>query len=400
MVDLLSRVVLPSVVRDLPDDPLQQTSVITHARGLLELDRASDAVTVLDALSGAVEKPSDMFVLLAEAHLKLGQRRSPSAPPGRASSCTNPRLLDLLLAAQRAQGLVSDAVATARLRLAATRDAASLSSAAERLVDTPTASPRRGCPRRLRTSTRRSPFSRRHGNARLSIPLETPARACPRGARPVGGGAHRPRGNHGRARPAPGARVRRASCKCLLSLREYAACLAQCNRSLAVFPDSVTLARHRALAFAEGFVLGVETDGRRVVDDAAMSFFEKIIADATSCEPVDFVTLARYREWTGRADDGVALLAERASAFPESWEIAIADARHLERRGDFEEALAAAQDTARLAPLRPEGWGALAAIRGILGPKEEANEARRKAGQAERRLRTLRAPPPEAKKKA
>ena len=68
--------------------------------------------------------------------------------------------------------------------------------------------------------------------------------------------------------------------KCLLSLREYAACLAQCNRSLALFPDSVALARNRALAFAEGFVLGVETDGRRVVDDAAMSFFEKVIADA------------------------------------------------------------------------------------------------------------------------
>ena len=45
-VDLLSRVVLPSVVRELPDDPLQQTAVLTFARGLLELGRAAEAVTV------------------------------------------------------------------------------------------------------------------------------------------------------------------------------------------------------------------------------------------------------------------------------------------------------------------------------------------------------------------
>jgi Flp pilus assembly protein TadD len=142
----------------------------------------------------------------------------------------------------------------------------------------------------------------------------------------------------------------------------------------------------------------VETDARRVVDDAAMSFFEKVIADAARCEPVDFLTLARYREWTGRADEGVALLAKARKAFPESWEIATAQARHLERRGAFEEALAVAQEAARLAPFRPEGWGALAAILGILGPKEEASDARRKAGVAERRLRSLRAKPPETKK--
>ena len=181
---------------------------------------------------------------------------------------------------------------------------------------------------------------------------------------------------------------------CLLRLREYAACLAQCNRSLALFPDSVALARTRALSFAEGFVLGVEKDGRRVFDDAAMSFFEKVISDATRREPADFMTLARYREWTGRADEGVVLLAEGRKAFPGSWEIASAHARHLERRGAFEEALAAAQEAVRLAPFRPRAWGALVRIRGILGPLEEANEVRRKAAEADRRLRDLRAGPP------
>jgi len=49
---------------------------------------------------------------------------------------------------------------------------------------------------------------------------------------------------------------------------------------------------------------------KSAVDDAAMSFFEKAIASPSGREPGDFVTLARYREWTGRADDGIAVLRE------------------------------------------------------------------------------------------
>ena len=399
-VDLLSRVVLPSVVRELPDDPLQQTAVLTFAQGLLELGRPAEAATALDALSGAVEKPVDLFIFLARAHLALGRAAlaERAARAGLAVHEGNPKLLECLLEAQQVQGLTSDAVATARQRLAVSRDAGSLSTVAEQLVE-----------HAAHVSEARLPegFASLHeavsllSEAREQAPLDPSwrlplarafaalerwpeARASSRGSR---------RRATRRARESA-----ELLAKCLLSLREYAACLAQCNRSLAVFPDSVALARNRALAFAEGFVLGVEMDGRRVMDDAAMSFFEKIIADAAHCEPVDFLTLARYREWTGRADEGVALLAGGRKAFSDSWEIATAHARHLERQGAFEDALAAAQEATRLAPFRPESWGALAAIRGILGPKDEASDARRKAGQAERRLRSLRANPPETKK--
>ena len=400
-VDLLSRVVLPSVVRELPDDPLQQTAVLTFARGLLELGRAAEAVTVLDALSGAMEKPAELFIYLSRAHLALGQ--APLAERAARAGLTvhggNPKLLECLLEAQRAQGLFSDAVATARQRLAISRDAGSLSTAAEQLVESAA---------RVSEARLTEGFSFLHeavsllSEAREQAPLD-PSWRLPL-ARAFAALERWPEARvvlEGITDARDPRRARESAellAKCLLSLREYAACLAQSNRSLALFPDSVALARNRALAFAEGFVLGVETDARRVVDDAAMSFFEKVIADAARCEPVDFLTLARYREWTGRADEGVALLAKARKAFPESWEIATAQARHLERRGAFEEALAAAQEAARLAPFRAEGWGALAAILGILGPKEEASDARRKAGQAERRLRSLRAKPLETKK--
>ncbi|MCM3876423.1 MAG: protein kinase [Thermoanaerobaculia bacterium] len=392
-VDLLSRVVLPSVVRELPDDPLQKKAVLTFARGLLKLGRAAEAVTALDALSGAAEKPVELFTALAEAHLSLGH--APLAVRAARAGLTvhvgSTALLERLLDAQRAQGLTSDAVATARQRLAISRDAAALVAVGEQLVE-----------QASRVSEARLPerFASLHEAITLLSEAREKAAADPAWRLPLA-----------RALAAldrwPEARVvlegavdardaRRAQesaellAQVLLRLREYAACLAQCNRSLAVFPGSISLARNRALAFAEGFVLGVETDGRRVADDAAMSFFERVVADTAGREPVDFVTLARYREWTGRASEGAALLAEGRKAFPESWEIAVEEAQHLERRGGFDKALSAAQDAARLAPFRPEGWRALAAIRGILGTKEEAAEARRKAGHADRRLRSLR----------
>ncbi len=392
-VDLLSRVVLPSVVRELPDDPLQQRAVLTFARGLLELGRAAEAVTALDALSGATEKPIELFIALAEAHLALGHASfaERAARAGLSLHTASTALLELLLEAQRAQGLFSDAVATARQRLAISRDAPSLVAAGEQLIE-----------QASRVSEARLPerFASLHeaeallSEAREKAPRD-PSWRLPL-ARALASLERWPEARVLLEGATDGRDARRARAaaellaRVLLQLREYAACLAQCNRSLAVFQDSVSLARLRALAFAEGFVLGVETDGRRVADDAAMSFFEKVIADPARREPVDFVTLARYREWTGRAGEGAALLAEGRKAFSESWEIAAEEARHLERRGAFEEALSAAQDAARLAPLRPEGWRALAAIRGILGTKEDAAEARRKAAHADLRLRSLR----------
>jgi len=394
--DLLSRVVLPSVVRELPDDPLQQRAVLTFALALLKLGRAAEAVTVLDALSGATEKPAELFTLLAEAYLALGHAplAERAARAGLIVHEKNTMLLEQLLEAQRAQGFFSDAVATARQRLAVLRDAASLSAAGELLVEVAARVSEARLPEGfgplheavslLSESRERAPQDPawRLPLARAFASLErwSEARVILEGITD----ARDPR----RARE--GAEL---LSQCLLRLREYAACLAQCNRSLALFPDSVALGRKRALAFAEGFVFGVEKDGRRVFDDAAMSFFERVVADATRREPADFLALARYREWTGLADEGVALLSEGRKAFPQSWEIASAHARHLERRGAFEEALAAAQEAARLAPFRPRAWGALVRIRGILGPQEEANEVRRKAAQADRRLRKLRTSP-------
>jgi tetratricopeptide (TPR) repeat protein len=392
-VEILQRVVLPSVVREQPDDPLQQTSAMTLARGLLKLGRPAEAVAALDALSTATEKPSDLFALLAEAHLGLGNAglAERAARTGLLLHKTDAALLDLLFAAQKAQGLVSAAIATARLRLAGKRDAVTLLDVAEQLLEHATRVPETRLPdafanvhEALGLAVEAGNFAPKDVRARVVRALAL--QGLDRWADAKADLALMP----DRADAALRCEAIEAAARGLLKLKEYAGCLAQCNKALAVFPDSTSLARTRALALAEGFVLGVETGGRRVVDDTAMSFFERTVGDPIAREPGDFATLARYREWTGRPDDGVRVLKDGRAAFPKAWEIAVALSRLLERRGEFEESLEVAQETVRIAPFRPEAWRALAAVKGVLGPKAEAEEARQKAAQAEKRLRELR----------
>jgi tetratricopeptide (TPR) repeat protein len=395
-VGILSRLVLPSVVRELPDDPLQQTSAITLARGLMKLGRPAEAVAALDALSAATEKPSDMFALLANAHLRLGNAAlaERAASTGLLVHRTDPALLDLLLAAQSLQGMVSNAVATARQRLALRRDAGTLLDAAEQLLRQAALATEARLPDAFASVHEALALA---SEARTLAPEDARTRVVRARALEALDRWQDAKAELADFPEATGAARKREAAeieaRALLHLREYAVCLAHCNQGLAEFPHSASLARTRARAFADGFILGVETGGRRAVDDAAMGFFEKAIADPSGCEPGDFVTLARYREWTGRADDGIAVLRNGRTAFPKSWEIAVALARFLERRGDFEDALEVAQEAVRLAPFRPDAWRALAAVKGIVGPKAESDEARQKAAQAEKRLRDLRAKP-------
>jgi tetratricopeptide (TPR) repeat protein len=393
-VEILSRLVLPALVREHPDDPLQQTSTIALAKSLLKLDRPQEAVTALDALAAATDKPAEMFALLADAHLKLGNASlaERAARTGLLLHKTDGALLDLLLAAQGAQGLSSDAVATARQRLAGRRDAGTLLDAAEQLLRHAATVPETRLPEQFAELHEALALA---GEARALAPKDMRprvlrARVLQRldrwgDARTELAGL--PEGGEAAWRR----EAAEAEARGLLRLKEFAGCLAHCNTSLGAFPDSTSLARTRALAFAEGFVLGVETGGRRVVDDAAMSFFERAVADPALREAGDFTTLGRYREWTGRADEAVALLRQGRDAFPRSWEIGVALSRLLERRGDFEDSLEIALETTRLAPFRPEAWRALAAVKGVLGPRAEADEARQKGAQAEKRLRELRA---------
>ncbi len=391
---ILQPLVLPSVVREQPDDPLQQTSAMTLARAYVKLERPSEALAILDALAAASDKPTDLFSLLAGAHLALGHAAlaERAARTGLLLHAEDAALQDVLFAAQKEQGHLSDAVATARGRLASRKTPVVLLDAAEALLASAASTPEVRLPEAIASLHEAAALATqalalapndvraRLVRARALLALERP-KEVRRDLASIPDGS--------------GEAARRAAAEleaaCLLKLREYAACLAHCNRATETWPDSARLARTRALAVAEGFILGVETGGRRAVDDAAMGWFGRAVADPAVAEPNDVTTLARYREWTGRGAEALEVLRAGLKAFPRSWEISVALARLLERQGDFDGSLAAAQEATALAPFRPEAWRALAAAREILGPKAEADEARRKASAADARLKELRA---------
>ncbi len=172
-VAILSRVVLPSVVREHPDDPLQQTSAITLARGLLKLDRPAEAVAALDALSAATDKPSEMFALLADAHLQARQpeprrargahRPSPAQDRRRAfSTSSSPRRAPRASRRTRSRRRASGSRGGATPERSSTRPRSSSSR--------PRPSRRPVCRSGSRGSTRRSRSPRRRGTSRRRTP--------------------------------------------------------------------------------------------------------------------------------------------------------------------------------------------------------------------------------------
>ena len=114
-----------------------------------------------------------MFALLANAHLKLGNPglAERAASTGLLVHKTDPALLDLLLTAQSLQGQVSNAVATARQRLALRRDAGTLLDAAAHLL-------------RLAVSVPESRLPEAFANVHEALALASEARtAAPQDAR-------------------------------------------------------------------------------------------------------------------------------------------------------------------------------------------------------------------------
>ncbi|HQR45697.1 MAG TPA: protein kinase, partial [Thermoanaerobaculia bacterium] len=107
---------MPSLARDLPDDPLQQTLALGLARTLLKLGRPEEALRSLDVLAAASVRPPEATLIAAEASLERGdpaqaERIVFAALAGRPQDAG---LLDVLLRAQLALGQDGKALETVR----------------------------------------------------------------------------------------------------------------------------------------------------------------------------------------------------------------------------------------------------------------------------------------------
>jgi tetratricopeptide (TPR) repeat protein len=381
---------MPSLVKELADDELQQAIVLGVARTHLKLNRPAETLRALDTLSGAAERPKDSFVLAAQACLALGDfaQAERLAFAGTARHGGDRDLLDVLVKAQTALDRGAEAAKTAMQRLKAGRETPALETAAALLMRAGTKVSERSRPERLRDLLDAAALLREAKErpdaspgtpmalVRTLVLLERWAEALAELGDPVNLSRS---GEKGRERA-------ELYVTCLVKTGGWERTLSLCDPWLKAWPKSSVLKRAGAQALILGLESGLALEGAKAAGESARRFFESITHSLDERRPEDFVFLARYHAWDGDRKGALDVLADAKHVFPASWEILHALATGYERQGSLDLALEAAEEAARVAPHRAELWRALANVNGALGRPRAAAEALQRAVAADREI--------------
>jgi serine/threonine protein kinase/tetratricopeptide (TPR) repeat protein len=373
---------MPSLVKDLPDDPLQQAITLGHAACLLNEGKAAKARTALECLRNAAAKPVAWFAGLSRASLLLGDTASAErmARDGLSRFPKEAAILESVMAVQVALGRNEYALASVGALRATSRDARTLGEAGAFLLKTARGIPESRRPEALtwireavgclRDAKKLDPGDTwvRYGLAQALFELGRFGEVL----RELAGTSRGPYGDLSRA-------VAELEATCLRRTGAWAACLALTDARLKTWPESVPLRRARAEAIAEGLVFEAKGDVAADTMAASRDFFVTAVANALEREPSDFAYLARLREHLGEPVRAIELLREARRLYPASWELALVISRALERQGEFEEALAVTKEAVASAPFRTQTWRALAAAEGTFGRRAEQAAASKKA---------------------
>jgi tetratricopeptide (TPR) repeat protein len=382
-----ARFFLPSLARDLPDDPLQQAMALGLARTLLRLARPDEALLSLETLAGASVRPAEATRLAAAASLRLGDAEQAEriAFAALGSLPGDGELLRILLEAQDALGQDDRALETARKLVAAEgNDPAAVMTLAGLLVRTAAWLPESERPEALRRLA--------EAVVRLSDP------AVREGAGPEAPETIvRALGLAGRWDAALGALEREApargdemqtraelTAETLLEADRWEECLSRCEGWLRTWPGSAPLRRAAACALLAGLAAGLSVPGGDEAGEAVRRSLEASLGESPETGVV--LCLAGYYEWRGQRRAALGLLEGGHESASGAWRLLVALAGLLEKDGQFRRALAAAEEAARMAPFRVEAWRALAAIRRTLGWEAEECEALRRAEEVESEL--------------
>ena len=385
--ELYARFFMPSLVKDLPDDPLQQTLALGVARTLLRLGRPDEAFRSLDALAGASVRSREATLLAVEASLERGdpgqaERLAFAATAGRRDDS---ELLDLLLRAQLALGQDEAALETVR-RLTAVEGPLPplLMTLSDLLVRTAAARPEAERPeafRRLGEAVARLGDE----NLREAEPEETlmaasrALAAAERCDEALAGLEASPdaEGEAARARAELLAHI-------LVEAGRNGECVSRAPGWLSAWPSSVALRRSAAQGLAFALSEGVPVPGGEKSGEAARRALESGLRDTP--DPGILLALARSFEWAGDRRKALDLLEGGRATFAGNVRVRIALARTLEKDGQLPRAVAIAEEAAATGPYRPDAWRTLARMREALGQKAEAAAASRRAGDIEREL--------------
>ncbi len=385
--ELYARFFMPSLVKDLPDDPLQQTLALGVARTLLRLGKPDEALRSLDALAGASVRPREATILAVEASLERGdpahaERIAYAATAGRRE---DGELLDLLLRAQIALGQDEAALETVRRLMAVEGPTPPvLLSLSDLLVRTAAARPEAERPETVR---RLGEAVARLGdqNLREAEPEETlmtasrALAAAERWEEALAGLGAAPKAGE----DAACARAELLA-RTLVDSGRYVECVSGVQGWLSAWPSSMAIRRCAAEALAFALAEGLPVPGGEKSGEAARRALESGLRDRP--EPGILVALARSFEWTGDRRKALDLLEGGRATFAGNFRVRIALARTLERDGQLARAVVIAEEAAAAGPYRPDAWRTLAEIRSALGQTAEAAAASRRAADVEREL--------------
>lgn len=130
-------------------------------------------------------------------------------------------------------------------------------------------------------------------------------------------------------------------------------------------------------ALADGFMIGFERDGQRVLIPDVVNYFERI--NGHKCvEPDDAIYLAKIYDWIGRLMDAWNVLNSNILDF-RYWKTDNLKAWILAEQGLYRQAIDSAKQAIMLAPHKPDPLDMLSAIYTMAGFQELAADAKRQA---------------------
>lgn len=387
---VLARLYVPEMPLDIESTA---SIAVNYSLCLVKLGRASEALAILDRFSDFQQKPCAYYVNLSLALLHCGDARRAErvTEEGLTVFRDEPDLLSNLVIAQRHLRKLPEALETARRRLAKGQNVHALEEIASVL-----------CAIARELEDRDFPAAAAHYSEATNLlqqakalnPRFLTARASLAGILVDVGllsealqevsevWKHQPHRQVGRSLAMTAARALDRSAA-------HRECVDLCDRWLKEFPGDIELQRIRAATIVDGFCIGKERDGVRVVERTSLAFFERAVAERATRLTEDLLYLARLREWTGDVPAAKALAAQARVERADWWEPPFVLGGFEWHEGNLEACRELLRVAATLAPWRPQPWRLLEHVLRSADLTAEAASAAIRAEDIERQRDTL-----------
>jgi serine/threonine protein kinase/Flp pilus assembly protein TadD len=387
--EILTRLYIPEMVSAQPDFEQHQHITVNLGLCLTRMSRNSEAIQVLSSIGSAARKPVAYFVNLTLALVQAGNDAQVEivAREGLALYPEDPDILGNLALAMMGQRKDSEALDVAQRRLTLSRNIHSIEELAlahmglaQRALDSEFPRAVQHLALSVKLLSEAKQINPQYVSARLNLAksyflLESYQAASDE------------LGNIGQLRVDKSTPALRALmyAECLNRVAAFKECVEFCDKWLQSVPSFVELQRVRAETIVDGYCIGAEKDGARIVEAQTLEFFTTIVENADKRRASDFRYLARLKEWMGDVQTALDLLDKAEQLEPNHWEVSFNRAVFYLHVGEGKTALYHAQKACNLGPWRPQTWRLISVIQDSAQMKPEAEESRLRAEKLTRR---------------